>query len=80
VRLRGAVADDRVGVVIAGIAHAAEAPSAGADVGLQDRFYAIAERQVGVADDAGGYSGRAEHAACAHCGDAVDELGLADWA
>jgi hypothetical protein len=37
-----------------------------------------AERQIGMADDAGAMPGLAVDAAGAHGGDAVDELGLAD--
>ena len=60
------------------MADAAEAVAAGADVGLQHRLDPAAQRQVGMADDAGAMPGLAVDAAGAHGGDAVDELGLAD--
>ena len=60
------------------MADAAEAVAAGADVGLQHRLDPAAQRQIGMADDAGAMPGLAVDAAGAHGGDAVDELGLAD--
>ena len=67
-----------VGIVIAGVAHAAEASPAGTDVRLQDRLHAIAQRQVGVTHNPGGNARYTEDPARAHRRDAIDELGLAD--
>lgn len=50
----------------------------GLNVRLQHGLDAIAERQIGEADDAGAAPRRPVSAARAHGGDAVDEFGLAD--
>ena len=76
VRSRRAVADDRVGVPVAGVANAAEPAATGPDVRLQHRLDAVAQREIGVAHDAGGNPGGPVAAAVAHRGDAGDELGL----
>ena len=64
VRSRRAVADDRVGVPVAGVANAAEPAAAGADVRLQHRLDAVAQREIGEAHDAGGNPGRLRSRRC----------------
>ena len=59
------------------VAHAAEASAAGAQVRLQHGLDAIAQREIGEADDAGGDLRRAVLAAVAHRRHAGDELRLA---
>ena len=76
-RRRAAIADDRVGVIGTGMPHATEAAAARALQRLQHRRDALAEREVGIADDATGDASRAILAALAHCRDAGDELHLA---
>ena len=78
VRPRRAVADDRIGVPVAGMAHAAEPAAAGTDLRLQHRLDPLAQRQVGVAHDARGNARRPVAAAVAHRGNAGDEFRLAD--
>ena len=73
-----AVADHRIVVPGGAEADALEAPAAGGDLGLEHRRHAIAESEVGVADDAGADAGRAVVAAGAHCRHACSELDLAD--
>jgi hypothetical protein len=70
-------ADDRARVPRRRMAHAAEAPAAGADVRLQHGLDPLAEREVGEAHDAGGDPRRSVLAAIAHGRHAGDELGLA---
>ena len=79
-RAVGGIADGGIRVPGGDVADAAEAVAAGTDVRLQHRLDPAAERQIGVADDAGAQPGLAVDAAGAHGGDAVDELGLADGA
>ena len=59
---------------------AAEAAVAGDDLRFQHRLRAVAEQQIGVADDAGADLRRAIAAARAHRRDAVGEFDLADRA
>src|SRR6516225_3089655 len=68
----GAAVADRVARITAGrVAHPAKAPAAGPDVRFEHRLDAIAQGQIGVADDAGGHSGRSVPATVAHCGEAA---------
>ena len=60
------------------MADAAEAAVAGGDLRLQHAGDAIAEAQIGVADDAGAKPAFAVAAARAHRRGAVDEFDLAD--
>ncbi len=60
------------------MAHAAESPAAGPDLRLQHRLDPVAQREIGVADDAGGDPCGTVATAVAHRGDAGDELGFAD--
>ncbi len=75
-----AVADDRALVPAGRMAHAAEPAVAGADMAQQYRLDAIAQRQIGGADDAAGDPGPPVIARLAHRRDAGDEFGLADRA
>ena len=68
-----------LGVQAGGVADAAEAAAAGARYAPPAPAPTrVAQRQVGMADDAGAGARRAVDAAGAHRRDAVDELGLAD--
>lgn len=73
-----AVADRIAGVPARRMAHSAKASAAGLDMSFEDRLDAIAQGQIGIADDPGGDAGLAVAAARAHGGEVVDELGLAD--
>src|SRR6202030_1269580 len=77
-RVRPAVADSRVSIVADRIAYARKPAAAGTDQCLEHRLNPIAEREIGVADDALRHLNRAVTATCAHRGDAGDELDLAD--
>ena len=72
-----AVADRWVRIPAGGMAHPAEPPAAGADMGLQHLFRPVV-RQVYRPDDARGHPRGAVAAAVAHRGDAGDELRLPD--
>src|SRR5262249_35672715 len=76
-RAVGRIADRRVGVPGTDVADAAEAVAAGANVRGEHRLDSAAQRQVGVADNAGAMPGLAVDAAHAHGRDAVYELGFA---
>ncbi len=75
-----AVADGGAGVIAGRMAHAAKAAAAGPQLRQQHRLDPVAERQIGIADDAGGDPGLAVIARRAHRRDAGDEVGLADRA
>src|SRR5712675_31807 len=58
IRVRSSLTDDsrlRGALPSRGITHTAEAATTRLDQSRQYRFYALAERQVGIADDAGGH-------------------------
>ena len=77
-RIQAPALHGRVGVPGRDMANAAEAAAAGLEVRIQDRGYAIAQAQVGPADDTGRDPGRTVIPRGAHRGDAGDKLGLAD--
>jgi predicted TIM-barrel fold metal-dependent hydrolase len=77
-RIRAAVTDGRVGIVTDRIAHPCETAAACVDQRLEDRLDPVAQREIGIADDALCHLDRAVAATGAHRGDARDELGLAD--
>ena len=61
-----------------GIANSAETTAARADVGFKDRRDRITQQQIGATDNARAGAEIPIDATCAHCGDAVHKLGLAD--
>ena len=73
----GGIADGVISIPGSDVTDAAEAVSAGTDMGRKHRLDTASERQIRVADNAGAHLGLAVDAAGAHGGDAVDELGLA---
>ena len=60
------------------VADAPEPAAAGVHMCLEHRLDAMAQPQVGMADDTRTDPGGTIASARAHCGDAVDELGLPD--
>src|SRR5882757_3144572 len=73
----GAVADDGIGIPGSAMPHAAKATAAGSDLGLEHGGYAIAEREIGKAHDAGAYPCRTVLSAVAHGSDAGTEFDFA---
>ena len=80
VRPRCAIADDRIGVPVAGVAYAAEPTAAGSYLRLQYGLDPLAQCEIGITHDAGGDPRGPVAAAIAHRGDPSDKLGFANRA
>src|SRR5271155_2882152 len=72
-RFRAAVTNGRIDIVADRVAHARKPTAAGANQCREHRLDPVAQREIGIADDALRHLDWAVTAACAHRGDAGDE-------